>query len=133
MDIFDFFSPSLPKNRFWGRNLKNLSPDLESTSPRYFEFLAQNWGNCPITCNIFVLITLRVLQRAKWRLKWDRWRWVELRGGRWSWMEVDGAGWRCGWRWVHSLPIPIHFCFLKTLNIIAITTSMVFCLVKYLI
>ena len=39
-------------------------------------FLAYIWGHCPITCNILVLITLRVLQRAEWRLKWARWRWV---------------------------------------------------------
>ena len=94
MDIFDFFVPSLRKNRFWGRNLKNLSPDLESTSPRYFEFLSQNWGSCPITCNILVLITSRVLQRAKWRLKRDGWRWIELGGGEWSCVEVDGVRWK---------------------------------------
>ena len=40
-------------------------------------------GNCTITCDILVLITLRELQRARWRLKW--------------------AGWR---RWVHGLVIP---------------------------
>ena len=34
----------------------------------------------PITCNNLVLITLRVLQRAGWRLKWTRWSWVELGG-----------------------------------------------------
>ena len=34
-----------------------------------------NFGrNCPITCNVLVLITLRVLQRASWRLKWAGWR-----------------------------------------------------------
>ena len=51
----------MPKNGFWGRNLKNLSPDSESSLPRYyvcqfsvktdnFEFLGPNlprngiWG-----------------------------------------------------------------------------------------
>ena len=38
-------------------------------------FLALIWGNCPITCNILILIMLRLLQR--------------------SWMEVGGAGWMC--------------------------------------
>ena len=32
---FDFFDPNLPKNEFWGRNFKNLSPDLEFALPRY--------------------------------------------------------------------------------------------------
>ena len=52
-----------------------------------------------ITCDILVLITLRVLQRAGWRLKWLEWRWMELGGGwnglgggRWSWMELGGGG-----------------------------------------
>ena len=35
MDNFDFFSPNFPKNEFWGRNFKNLSPDAEWASPRY--------------------------------------------------------------------------------------------------
>ena len=35
MKNFDFFSPNLPKNKFWGDNFKNLSPDLESSHPRY--------------------------------------------------------------------------------------------------
>ena len=48
-----------------------------------FEFFGLNLGKCSITCDILVLITLRVLQRARWRLKW--------------------AGWR---RWVHGLVIP---------------------------
>ena len=33
---FDFFDPNLPKNEFWGRNFKSLSPDLELVSPRYY-------------------------------------------------------------------------------------------------
>ena len=32
---FDFFDPNLPKNKFWGRNLKSLSPDSEFAIPRY--------------------------------------------------------------------------------------------------
>ena len=60
-DNFDFLSPNLPKNGFWGRNFKNLSLDSESASLRYyvhqfsdktdnFEFLGPNlpkngfWG-----------------------------------------------------------------------------------------
>ena len=35
LDNFDFFGPNLPKNEFWGRNFKNLSPDSESALPRY--------------------------------------------------------------------------------------------------
>ena len=33
---FEFLGPNLPKNRFWGWNFKNLSPDLESISLRHF-------------------------------------------------------------------------------------------------
>ena len=79
-DNFDFFGPNLPQKGFWGRDFKNLSPDLESALPRYhecqfsvktgnFKFFSLNMGNYPITCNILVLITLRMLQRAEWRLK----------------------------------------------------------------
>ena len=33
---FDSFDPNLPKNNFWGQNLKNLSLDSESAPPRYY-------------------------------------------------------------------------------------------------
>ena len=36
-DNFDFFGPNFPQKGFWGRNFKNLSPDLESALPRYHE------------------------------------------------------------------------------------------------
>ena len=32
---FDFFYPNFPKNGYWGRNYRNLSPDLKPASPRY--------------------------------------------------------------------------------------------------
>ena len=35
LDNFDFFGPNLPKNGFWGRSFKNLSPDSEYVLPRY--------------------------------------------------------------------------------------------------
>ena len=37
-DNFEFLERNLPKNEFWGRNFKNLSLDLESTSLRYYEY-----------------------------------------------------------------------------------------------
>ena len=110
-DNFDFFGSNLPKNKFWDRNFKNLSPDLKWRPPRYYvcqfqrttlKFLAKIWGNCLITCDILFLVTLRVLQRAGWKLKWAGWRWMELREGRWSWVKEDGAR----KRWVHGLAIP---------------------------
>ena len=55
---------------------------------RILTLLAQIWGDCPITWDILVLITLRVSQRTGWRLKWGRWRWEELGGGGWTWVEV---------------------------------------------
>ena len=64
---------------FGCRNFKNLSLDLESAPPIYhvcqFSVKTLNfWCNCPITCNILVLITFRVLQIAGWSLN-------DLRGG----------------------------------------------------
>ena len=34
MDKFEFFNPNLPKNKFWGRNFKNLRADSISAPPR---------------------------------------------------------------------------------------------------
>ena len=34
-NIFEFSGPNLPKNKFWGRNFKSLSLDLESAPPIY--------------------------------------------------------------------------------------------------
>ena len=120
---FDFFGPNLPKNRFWGQNFKALSLDSKSGTPRYhvcqfsvktgnFKFFGLNLVKLSITCDILVLITLRVLQRARWTLKSAGWRWVEvsqgwneLGGAGWRWRELGGAGWRwmelggAGWRW----------------------------------
>ena len=31
---FDFFDPNVLKNKFWGGNFKNLSPDSRSAPPR---------------------------------------------------------------------------------------------------
>ena len=81
-----------------------MSANLQ-TKQTTLKFLAKIWGNYSITCDILVLITLRVLQRAGWR-------WIELDGGGWSRVVMDGAGWSWvevdggGWSWVHSLVIP---------------------------
>ena len=48
----------------FGMNTSNI-PFLSIFSQH---FLAQIWGNCPITCNILVKILLRVSQRDGWRL-----------------------------------------------------------------
>ena len=34
-DNFEFLGPNLPKNGFWGGNLKNLNRDSESALPKY--------------------------------------------------------------------------------------------------
>ena len=55
---FDFFAPNLPRNRFWGRRFKNISPDSESAPSRYHvcqfsvkidnaEFFDLNLGKLP--------------------------------------------------------------------------------------
>ena len=61
---------------FGYRNLKKpqKSLDSESALPIYhvcqFSVKTLNfWRNCPITCNILVLITFRVLQIAGWSLR----------------------------------------------------------------
>ena len=61
---------------FGCRNLKKpqKSLDSESALPIYhvcqFSVKTLNfWRNCPITCNILVLITFRVLQIAGWSLR----------------------------------------------------------------
>ena len=83
---FDFFDLNLPKNWFWGWNFKNLSAGSRSAPSRdhfcqvlvkmgNFEFFNLSLGNCPIKSNILVLPTLRVLQRAGWKLKMN---WVEV-------------------------------------------------------
>ena len=77
---FDFFGLNLPKNGFWGQKFKTLSLDSKSGTPIYHvcqfsvktgnvKFFGLNLGKLPITCDILVLITLRVLQRAGWTLK----------------------------------------------------------------
>ena len=81
---------------------KNLSLDSESVPPLYHVFqisvkmenlksFGVNFVKLPIYMRIFVLIPLRVFQRAGWRLKWAGWRWVDV-GGLWN--ETGGAGWR---------------------------------------
>ena len=88
MDRFDFFGSNLPNNGLWGRDFKNLSTDSESTRLRYhacqfsvktdnFEFFGIKLGKLPNYVQCLVLITLRVFQRAGWRLKRAGWRWVQ--------------------------------------------------------
>ena len=103
-DNFYSFGPNWPKNGFWGPNFKKLSLDLKPSPPSSFccqflvkidkfEFFDLNFEKLPDMCDIKLRITLRVLQRAGWRLSWARWRWMEL-GGDWNELGADG------WRWV---------------------------------
>ena len=57
-DNFDFLSPNLAKNGFWGQNFKNLSLDSDSPPPTYlvsqvsdkmddFGFFGLNLGKLP--------------------------------------------------------------------------------------
>ena len=100
---FDFSGPNLSQNEFWGWNFKTVSLDLEFAPRRYhvcqvsaktdsFEFFRLNLRKLYNYVQYLVLITLRVLQRDRWRLKWAGWRWMELGGDRWRWMEVGGDG-----------------------------------------
>ena len=99
-DNFDFFGRNLPKNGFWDRNFKTLSPDLESAPPRYhvcqfsvktdnFDFFGLNLGKLS---NYVQYFGSNNVERAGWRAKWAGWRWMELGGG---WNELDGVD--CSW------------------------------------
>ena len=77
---FNFFDPNFPKKEFLGPDFKKLSPDLESAHASFlvcqfsvkidnFEFFDLNLRKLPDTCNIKVQITLRLFQRAGWKLK----------------------------------------------------------------
>ena len=95
---FDFFGPNLPKNEFWGRNFKNLSPDSESAPPRYvmcefsvkmysFQFSGLNLGKLSKYMQYF---GSNNVERTGWKLKWAGWSWMELGEG---WNELGGGGW----------------------------------------
>ena len=110
MDNFDFFGPNLPKNRFWGRNFKNLGPGLESAPPRYyvcqfsvkidkFEVFGLNLGKLHNYLRYFGSNNIEGVV--------DNWLESEM-----DWVEVDGAG----WSWVHVLVIPILLLFFKNIT-----------------
>ena len=100
-NIFYFFGPNLPKNLFWGRNFKNLSPDSESAPPRnhvcQFSVKTDNFGffdlNLGILPNYMQYFGSNNVESVAESL-------VEVEM---SWVEMDGAG----WRWMHSLAISI--------------------------
>ena len=99
MDNFDFFSPNLPKNRFWRWNFKSLSPYFDSAPPRYyvyqlsvktnkFEFFGLNLGKLPKYVQYFSSYNVGGVAES----------WVETEMSR---VKVDGAG----WRWLLCLAI----------------------------
>ena len=82
----------MPKNRFWGWNLKNLSLDPESTPPKYhvsqfsvkmdeFYFFSLNLGKLP---NYVQYCGSNIVEGVA-----DSWVEAEM-----SWVEVGGARWR---------------------------------------
>ena len=90
MGNFDFFGPNLPKNEFWSRNFKNLSPDSESAPPRYhecqfsvkmddFELFDLNLGKLPNYVRYFGSNNVEGVAES----------WIETEM---IWMEIDGAG-----------------------------------------
>ena len=88
----------MPKNRFWGRNFKNLCLDSESALPLYHvcQFLVEidnlldlNLGKLPNDVRYGIAEGWVEAEMS----------WVEFEM---SWVEVDGAG----WRWMHGLAIP---------------------------
>ena len=89
---FDFFGPNLPKNGFWGRSFKNLSPDLESAPPRY------HVCQFSIKMNNFEIFSLN-LEKLDSYLRYFGSNKVEDVAESWveaemSWVKVDRAKWR---------------------------------------
>ena len=89
IDSFDSFGSNLPRKGFWD----GISKIQVWIRNQHFQdsicvnfqakrttsnFSSKIWRNCLCTCNILVLITLKVLQSAGWSLKWAGWRWVVL-------------------------------------------------------
>ena len=85
-----FFGPNLPKNGYWGRNFKNISPDSDLAPPRYrvcqfsikmenFEFFSLNLGKLPNYVQYFGSNNVEGVAES----------WVEAEM---SWVEVDEAG-----------------------------------------
>ena len=98
---FEFLGPNLPKNRFWGRNFKNLSLDSESAPPIY------HVCQFSVKMDNFYFFDLNLLKLPNYMqyfgsniVEGDAESWLEAEM---SWVEVDGAGWRlkwAGWSWV---------------------------------
>ena len=104
MKNFGFFGPNLPKNGFWGRNFKNLSPNSESAPPRYlvcqfsikmdnFKFFGRNLRKWPNYVQYFGSNNVEGVA-ASWVEAGMSW--VEVNGARWMLVDVD----RAGWRWI---------------------------------
>ena len=94
------FCPNLPKNECWGRNFKNLCPDLELPTPRYrvhqssvkknnFGFFDLNLEKLPNYVQYFGSSNVADVTES--------WVVEEM-----SWVEMNGVG----WRWVHGSVIP---------------------------
>ena len=90
MGNFYFFGPNLPKNEFWGRNFKNLSPDSESAPPRYHE--------CQFSVKMddFELFDLNLRKLPNYvryfgsnNVEGVAENWIEAEM---IWVEIDGAG-----------------------------------------
>ena len=88
-DNFEFLSPNLPKNGFWGRSFKNLSLDSESAPPMYhecqvsvkmdnFSFFGVNLGKLPNCVQYFGSNMIEGVAES----------WVEVEM---SWVEVGGG------------------------------------------
>ena len=92
MDSFEFFGPNLSKNRFWGRNFKNLSPHSESAPPRYLLY------QFSVKTVKFKHSGLNLGKLSNYMQHFDS---NNIEGvaencvvAEMNWVEVDGAGWR---------------------------------------
>ena len=116
---FDFLSPNLPKNGFWGRNFKNQSLDSESAPPIYLK------SQFSVKMNNFEFFGLNLGKLPNYVIFWFEYCWGFCRelGGGWNelgggWNELGEGGWSLvelgawfGWSWVHSnalLKVVLH-------------------------
>ena len=83
-DNFEFLGPNLPKNKFWGRNFRNLSLDLESAPPKYLVC------QFPVKMDDFYFFGLNLGKLLNYVQYFGS---NIVDGVAESWVEVDGAGW----------------------------------------
>ena len=120
MDNFDVFSPTLPKNKFYGQIFENLRLGISISKILCVSFFIQNgelwifglkFGKLPNCVRYFGSNNVERVAESWMEAKVS---WVEVGRGGWMWLDVDGAGWGL----VHGSAIPVFFVFCYLLAIL---------------